>query len=184
MSVLTSAPNVGKIAWRDALVKEVCWLTGSTAEAKIPTGMRKRPGQFFEMWEKLRGKAQMMISAQKDQPKNKLLAPLEDAEPVEETLDPSMPEASGSTESKEKLVLVSLMDQKNKIVKIKRMRISAPLGMASLRASALSTFGLSKNSDLAFEVFDVAAQDTSHLLCMYRHESMCHIVCFGYFGLI
>ena len=182
MSVLTSAPNVGKIAWRDALVKEVCWLTGSTAEAKIPPGMRKRPGQFFEMWEKLRGKAQMMIAAQKGQPKNKLFT-MDDADQVEEALDPGVPEASGSTESKDKLVLVSLME-KDKIVKSKRMRISAPLGMASLRASALSTFGSSKNSDLAFEVFDVVAQDTSHLLCMYRHESMCHIVCFGYFGLI
>ena len=31
-----------------------------------PPSMRKKPGQFFEMWEKLRGKAHMTIESKKD----------------------------------------------------------------------------------------------------------------------
>ena len=85
MSVLTAAPNIGKVAWRDALIKEVCWLTGSNAEARIPTTMRKKPSQFFEMWERLRGKAQKMIAAKKhDTHAQTLLTMEEEAEAAEE----------------------------------------------------------------------------------------------------
>ena len=60
--MLTGAPNQGKVAHRDALVKEVCWLTGTTPDNRIPTSLRKKPNTFFAMWEKLHGKAQKVIA--------------------------------------------------------------------------------------------------------------------------
>ena len=163
IAALTIAPNIGKVAWRDALVKEVCWLTGTSPEARIATSMRRKPGQFFEMWEQLRGKASSMIATKKGKGQQPLFTlDLADVE----KLDPGLSAASGSTESKDKFILASLL-VKDRIAKTKRMRISVPFTLSSLKSVAIRTFDLPENSDLAFEVFDATAQDRWH------HVSWC-----------
>ena len=164
MSVLTAAPNIGKVAWRDALVKEVCWLTGSNAEARIPPSMRKKPAQFFAMWEKLRPKAQKMIASKKDTNAQTLFT----MEADEGKLEPGMPEASGTSSSSDKFMLASLFVN-DKVVKSKR--ISVPLTLSSLKSSAIRTFDLPEDSPLAFEVLDAITQDRWH------HVSFCVRVC-------
>jgi len=153
MSVLTAAPNIGKVAWRDALVKEVCWLTGSNPEARIPPYLRRKPAQFFAMWEKLRSKAQTMIASKKDQ------QALFTMEANEGTLEPGMPEASGTSSGNDKFMLASLL-VKDEVVKSKRILV--PLTLSALKTSAISTFDLPENSTLAFEVLDAKTQDRWH----------------------
>ena len=183
MSVLTASPNSGKVAWRDALIKEVCWLTGSNAEARISTTMRKKPSQFFEMWERLRGKAQKMIATKKNDTHAQTLLTME--EEAEEKLEPGLTEASGPSASSSndgKFMLASLLVN-DKIAKSKR--IPKPLSLSSLKTTAISTFDLPEDSDVAFEVLDAATQDVWQqcvLKCVYRHGlvvlSLC--VCFWF----
>ena len=168
MSVLTSSPNAGKVAWRDALVKEVCWLTGTTSESRIPSSMRRQPGQFFAMWEQCRGKAQKLISLNKKKDAPASLLTLEAADD-QVKLEPGLSEASGTSAhsaGNDKFMLASLLEN-DKIVKSKR--IIVPHSLADLKKFAIDTFHLPQDSDLAFELLDATTQD--------MHDSMHHVVC-------
>ena len=173
VSMLTSAANFGKVAHRDELVKEVCWLTGTTPEATIPPSLRRNPNLFFAMWEKLRSKAQKMIAeatkpavaAAKPVVGTELLAPAVAADALlEGTPEPGLTEAgrsegssaSSSSAKLAKFMLAYLMEN-DEIVNTKR--IPVPLSMSSLYEIAVSTFNLPQDSDLAFEVLEATTQD-------------------------
>ena len=169
--MLTGAPNVGKVANRDALVKEVCWLTGTSLDASIPPSLRRNPSLFFAMWENLRSKAQKMISKPAAAPKPavstelQLLSTADAADALAGKPDPGLTEAggpegplepSGSPAKSAKFMLASLIEN-DKIVKTKRM--SVPVSLSSLKTIAVSTFDLPKGSDLVFEVLPFNTKD-------------------------
>ena len=164
VSMLTSAANQGKVARRDELVKEVCWLAGVTVDASIPPSLRRNPRLFFEMWEKLRDKARKMIT----EANNKL--PASAASRADTLLasavadgshNPGLSEvceseASSAAGSSAKFMLAYLTVN-GKILKTKR--ISMPDSLSSLRDGAVSTFALPLESDLAFEVLEAKTQE-------------------------
>ena len=168
MSMLTSAVNQGKVAHRDALVKELCWLTGTTSEASIPPSLRRNPSLFFAMWENLSSKAQKMITeATKPgvpavRAADLFTAAAGGGAKAEGTPDPGLTaaggtEASTSASAAAKSMLASLM-LKDKVVKTKR--ISVPVSLSALKDLAISTFDLScPSSDLAFEVCEGRTKD-------------------------
>ena len=159
MSVLSI--QHGKVAWRDALVKEVCWLTGSNPEARIPTSMRKQPGTFFAMWEHHRSKASKLINLnkKKDSPPSllTLTMPAYDGGMPE----PGASEASGTSASagNGKFMLASLLVD-DKIAKSKR--IPVPATVSDLRKTAVATFGLPEKCAMTFEVLDASTKDRQH----------------------
>ena len=173
--MLTGAPNQGKVAHRDALVKEVCWLTGTTPDNRIPTSLRRNPNTFFAMWEKMRSKAQKMIAdatkpvevAAKPSESMLLLSAADAADAnaakaakAEGIPDPGLSAAGKSEASSssmpDKRMLASLLVD-GEVVKTKR--ISVPLSLSSLKMMALCTFDLPQDSDLAFEVLEANTKD-------------------------
>ena len=163
IAMLTSTPNQGKVVHREALIKEVCFLAGTSPEAMIPMKLRRNAKMFFAMWETLRSKAQKMIAMETANANAQ----------VEETVKPSVSTASGSLASSgngpddvtnNNFMLASLVVGGN-VVKTKR--ICVLICLSSLKTAAISTFKLPEDSDLAFEVLDHNTQDVWH------HVSCC-----------
>ena len=176
IAMLTSTPNQGKVAHREALIKEVCFLTGTSPEARIPTNLRRNPKMFFAFWEKLRSKAQTMIATGTANVATEkvpvLLSSVANAQ-VEEMAKPSMSTAIGSLASSSNgpddvtsnnFMLASLVVD-GKVIKNKRIHV--PTCFSSLKTMAISAFQLPEHSDLAFEVGNHNAQDVWH------HVSCC-----------
>ena len=176
IAMLTSTPNQGKVVHREALIKEVCFLAGTSPEAMIPMKLRRNAKMFFAMLQTLRSNAQKMIAmgtanvATEKAPM--LLSSAANAQ-VEETVKPSVSTASGSLASSSNgpddvtnnnFMLASLVVGGN-VVKTKRICVLVCLSF--LKTAAISTFDLPEDSDLAFEVLDHNAQDVWH------HVSCC-----------